>query len=63
VFQFLFAPSATLCAFARNDLSFGDISRKGAKAYLSRKENQIKTLQTLGDVRVAAFMTRVVPSA
>jgi len=28
---------------ARNDLSFGDISGKGAKAYLMRKENQIKT--------------------
>ena len=24
--------------------SFGDTSRKGAKEYLSRKENQIKTL-------------------
>ena len=62
VFQVLFAPSETLCAFARNDLSFGEISGKGAEAYLSRKENQIKTLRTHGAVSVAAFMTRDVPS-
>jgi hypothetical protein len=42
--EFLFMPSATLCAFAGNACFNSDISRKGAKTYLRRKEDQIKAL-------------------
>lgn len=35
--QFLFAPFDSLCDFARNAFLVGAISRKDAKAYLSRK--------------------------
>jgi hypothetical protein len=33
-----FAPSETLCAFARNTIVADKISRKGAQAYFRRKE-------------------------